>query len=96
MKKHSDGEIILENAANVADPFMLGLGLSKEKSTKRISPIVISTIQSLVDLILPPENEDVYMVPWNLTEQMRQRQHTRRKILQIIKEIEELVNNEKF
>jgi hypothetical protein len=96
MTDNSDGKLILDAAANVANPFLSTLGSTQQQFKKQISPIVISAIKSLVDIILPEEDEDVYTIPWNLTEQMRQRQHTRRKILKIIKEIEVITDSEYY
>ena len=48
----------------------------------------IAALRAVADQVVPAEDEDVYFVPWNLTEHMRQRQDTRRKILAITKELE--------
>ena len=40
------------------------------------------------DQVVPAEDEDVYLVPWNFTEHMRQRQDSRRKFLAIAAELE--------
>ena len=49
---------------------------------------VAAALRAAADQVLPAEDEDVYLVPWNLTEHMRQRQDTRRKILAIADELQ--------
>jgi hypothetical protein len=51
-------------------------------------PLIKIIICALADEVVPAEDEDVYIVPWNLTEHMRQRQSTRRKLLSIAAELE--------
>ena len=47
-----------------------------------------AALRAAADQVVPAEDEDVYLVPWNLTEHMRQRQDTRRKILAIADELQ--------
>jgi hypothetical protein len=48
---------------------------------------VAAALRAAVDQVVPAEDEDVYLVPWNFTEHMRQRQDSRRKFLAIAAEL---------
>lgn len=48
---------------------------------------IAAAFRAAVDQYLPAEDEDAYLVPWNFTEHMRQRQDTRRKFLAIAAEL---------
>jgi hypothetical protein len=46
-----------------------------------------AVLRAAADQVVPAEDEDVYLVPWNFTEHMRQRQDSRRQLLAIAAEL---------
>ena len=50
--------------------------------------ILAAALRAAADQVVPAEDEDVYLVPWNFTEHMRQRQDSRRQLLAIAAELD--------
>jgi hypothetical protein len=53
----------------------------------RVEVPLAAALQAAADQVVPAEDEDVYLVPWNFTEHMRQRQDSRRQLLAIAAEL---------
>jgi len=54
--------------------------------------IAAAALRAAADQVVPAEDEDVYLVPWNFTEHMRQRQDSRRKFLAIAAKLDGINN----
>jgi hypothetical protein len=61
---------------------------TREKEPQALS----AALRAAADQVVPAEDEDVYLVPWNFTEHMRQRQNSRRKFLAIAAELDGINN----
>jgi hypothetical protein len=80
-------QAVLAKAVNIAHPHLAGMGSTQEQFSRVVAPIVAAALRAAVDQVVPAEDEDVYLVPWNFTEHMRQRQDSRRKFLAIAAEL---------